>query len=75
MRKSHFIHQYRYQTGRRQSSIREKKAYRELLQGRTRGDKEKSVYSSISKPNRTEAELHKKKEDAEGIAAREDKWG
>ena len=46
-----------------------------MLQGRTRGDKEKSVYSSISKPNRTEAELHKKKEDAEGIAARGDKGG
>ena len=46
-----------------------------MLQGRTRGDKEKSVYSSISKPNRKEAELHKKKEDAEGIAASGDKGG
>ena len=46
-----------------------------MLQGGIRGDKEKSVYSSISTLNRTEAELHKKKEDAEGIAAREDKGG
>ena len=44
-----------------------------MLQGRTRGDKEKSVYSSISTPNRTEAELHKKKEGTEGSAPRGDK--
>ena len=40
----------------------------------TRGDKEKSFYSSISTPNRTEAELHKRKEGTE-IAPREDKGG
>ena len=44
-----------------------------MLQGGTRGDKEKSVYSSISTPNRTEAELHKKKEGTEGSAPRGDK--
>ena len=33
---------------------------------RIRGDKEKSVYSSISTPNRTKAELHKKREGTEG---------
>ena len=31
------IHQYRHQTGRRQSSIRKKKAQREVLQGGIRG--------------------------------------
>ena len=41
---------------------------------RIRGDKEKSFYSSISTPNRTEAELHKRKEGTE-IAPREDKGG
>ena len=41
----------------------------------TRGDKEKSFYLSISTPNRTEAELHKRKEGPEGIAPREDKGG
>ena len=46
-----------------------------MLQGGTRGDKEKSVYSSISIPNRTKAELHKKREGTEGSAAREDKGG
>ena len=40
---------------------------------RIRGDKEKSFYSSISTPNRTEAELHKKKEGTEGSAPRGDK--
>ena len=48
-------------------------AQREVLQGRIRGDKEKSVYSSISTLNRTEAELHKKKEGTEGSAPRGDK--
>ena len=37
---------------------------------RIRGDKEKSFYSSMSTPNRTEAELHKKKEGTEGSAPR-----
>ena len=52
-----------------------------MLQGRTRGDKEKSVYSSISKPNRTEAELHKKREGTEGKSEKRkhrgrcSKWG
>ena len=41
----------------------------------TRGDKEKSFYLSISTPNRTEAELHKRKEGIQGIAPREDKGG
>ena len=40
----------------------------------TRGDKEKLFYSSISTPNSTEAELHKRKEGTE-IAPREDKGG
>ena len=40
---------------------------------RIRGDKEKSFYSSMSTPNRTEAELHKKKEGTEGSAPRGDK--
>ena len=40
---------------------------------RIRGDKEKSVYSSISTPNRTKAELHNKKEGTEGSAPRGDK--
>ena len=44
-----------------------------MLQGGIRGDKEKSVCSSISTPNRTEAELHKKKEGTEGSAPRGDK--
>ena len=44
-----------------------------MLQGRTRGDKEKSVYSSRSTPNRTEADLQKKKEGTEGSAPRGDK--
>ena len=38
-----------------------------------KGDKEKSVYSSISTPNRAEAKLHKKKEGTEGSAPRGDK--
>ena len=42
---------------------------------RIRGDKEKSVYSSISTPNRTKAELHNKKEGTEGGAPRGDKGG
>ena len=42
---------------------------------RIRGDKEKSVYSSISTPNRTKAELHNKKEGTEGSAPRGDKGG
>jgi len=41
----------------------------------TRGDKEKSFDLSISTPNRTEAELHKRKEGIQGIAPREDKGG
>ena len=35
-----FIHQYRHQTGRRQSSIRKKKAQREVLQKGIRGIRE-----------------------------------
>ena len=35
-----------------------------------KGNREKSVCSSISTPNRTEAELHKKKEGTEGSAPR-----
>ena len=40
-----------------------------------KGNREKSVCSSISTPNRTEAELHKRKEGIQGIAPREDKGG
>ena len=41
----------------------------------SKGNREKSVCSSISTPNRTEAEFHKKKEGTEGSAPREDKGG